>query len=118
MKEIICPSCSEKTVHKAKGLCNKCYKKLFRKAEKKLPRGYIPEGGDPLIRWIFLEMKEQRVTNTELSRKSGFSVNSVSILRRNGNARFLTVKTLIEALGYDLIPVAKEPADAPKSLVD
>src|SRR5882724_5401635 len=114
----ICDRCEEEKLHHAKGYCEACYKQVFKKPSTRLPRHFIPEKGDPHIRWLFLEMRQAGVTVAELSRKSGFSPDAIACLRRHGNARYLTFKTLIEALGYEIMIVAKEPANAPQSLVD
>lgn len=111
-----CLRCQRTRVIEARGLCGPCYLHVRRRRGlKAYPRKNLiaapPITGDPLIRWTFQEIIAQGKTMKEVCHTAGISHN-LRTWRQHGNPYFQNFRAVIEALGYEIRIVAKEPAEA------
>jgi hypothetical protein len=73
-------------------------------------------GRNPLFSFIFDEIKAQGITRQEITRKAGVAYGTLDNMKRRGSTRLMTYVFLLEALGYELQIVAKEPEENGKRL--
>lgn len=79
--------------------------------------GIIPGAGRPLgpiktrnphLRRLFEIAKEQGIGNTELAKRSGYTLSNISHMRNDAQTAMLTTFTdIAQALGYDVVLVPR-----------
>jgi transcriptional regulator with XRE-family HTH domain len=67
------------------------------------PTKHPPEGTDPMLKWIWLEMQRQRVTQTEMTKRTGYSGASIrNWFQGRSRPDYSSVRAMVRALGHDL----------------
>lgn len=116
---MICVRCNRDMDSLTRGLCKRCYRIVSRAGEREnYPRStvrYDYAKLDPHLNFVFKEAAIQNITLQKLADKSGYSYSAITMIPKRQTIKFSFFKTLIEALGYEIMIVAKEPADAPGS---
>jgi len=116
MTEIRCVDCPSTRIH-ARGLCLSCYQKR-RQKRKPLPPTYKPvysadEIKDPHIRWLFQEIVDQGVKIDNVCLRSGVGRDVLQRAKRSSSIALFNFKCVAEALGYEILMVAKEVKNGP-----
>ncbi len=65
----------------------------------------IPPKAHPLVKFIFAEMKRQRVTYVELSEMTGLARETITAWRTRNKPDPDSIEAALAALGYGLVPV-------------
>lgn len=61
------------------------------------------ENIDPMLRWIWLEMQRQKISQRAMAESTGFSDTSIRNWFRNRTSpEYTSVRAMVKVLGYDL----------------
>lgn len=120
---MICSRCGGSAKYTRRNLCMTCYFALRRTAElDQYPskRACIPLEGisDPDIRWFFLEARAQGKAIADIAKISGITSSTIRRWKSRCNPSFFDFKCAVEALGYEIRMMAKEPKNVEAQTTD
>jgi transcriptional regulator with XRE-family HTH domain len=62
------------------------------------------KGVDPMLKWVWMEMQQQRISQVELANRTGFSGASLrNWFQGRSSPEYSSVRAMVNALGYDLL---------------
>ena len=65
----------------------------------------IPDHAHPLVRFVFYEMRRQKVTYVEQAERSGLSRETLTAWRKRSKPDLESLEAALGVLGYGLIPM-------------
>lgn len=74
----------------------------------------IPDRAHPLVRFLFHEMRRQRMTYGEQSERSGLSRETLTAWRKRSKPDLESLEAALGALGYGLMPMPLAGRGAPR----
>lgn len=74
----------------------------------------IPDHAHPLVRFVFFEMRRQKVTYGEQAERSGLSRETLTAWRKRSKPDLESLEAALGVLGYGLVPMPLGGRRAPR----